>query len=323
MSLSLAIGLAFLALRPVVAQDVCSTLKRADASSQLGTACGSPVPVCVCNYRTEDQSLSQDFCDDHSIYCSGLDATSCGNQHSWASYFDDGTVTYGYKWRYFSGTWADITLISVLNFAQRTCLFQIIDNIGTSYDCGCEGRTCSADNAASFYIDCSGYSAGAYADSCLGATWGITSGVLEGWAIPAGLCNAGSNDDGTMNPADDSPVVKQTRGGVETGSGKIAGIVVGVLVVIVGFGVGVWYHRKHPENLASFVTSFFHGLMLGSRGRQAPHSTPTSPPMKLNEEQSEPSDSGGALTSSDSAAVVKLASAVPEEERTESTSSGR
>jgi hypothetical protein len=262
MSLALAIGLAFLASRHVVGQEACTSDQVSSASSQFGIACESVDPSCRCNYRTEDQSLSQDICEDSNSYCSGLDATSCGTQRSWTNRYDDGTVTYGYEWTYKSGAWSGTRLVSFMNYDQRTCSFQIVDdNSGTSYNCGCESGTCSAHNSEVWNIDCTGYSGEAYADGCL-ATWGITSGVLEGWAIPAGLCNAYYTTSPAAAPVNPlapvkpetpvAPVAPVTVTQVPAKStGKIVGIVVGALVVVVGFCVGVSQHREHPENLAT------------------------------------------------------------------------
>jgi hypothetical protein len=262
MSLALAIGLAFLASRRVVGQEACTSDQVSSASSQFGIACESVDPSCRCNYRTEDQSLSQDICEDSNSYCSGLDATSCGTQRSWTNRYDDGTVTYGYEWTYKSGAWSGTRLVSFMNYDQRTCSFQIVDdNSGTSYNCGCESGTCSAHNSEVWNIDCTGYSGEAYADGCL-ATWGITSGVLEGWAIPEGLCNVYYTTSPAAAPVSPlapvkpetpvAPVAPVTVTRVPAKStGKIVGIVVGALVVVVGICVGVSQHREHPENLAT------------------------------------------------------------------------
>jgi hypothetical protein len=51
------------------------------------------------------------------------------------------------------------------------------------------------------------------------------------------------------------------------------GAAVSVVLLCVGFGVGVWYYRDHPENLAAFVTAFFHTFHDQDRSRTIPSET--------------------------------------------------
>jgi hypothetical protein len=47
------------------------------------------------------------------------------------------------------------------------------------------------------------------------------------------------------------------------------GAVAAVFLSCVGFGVGVWYYRDHPEALAAFVTAFFNAFNNQDRSRSS------------------------------------------------------
>jgi hypothetical protein len=57
------------------------------------------------------------------------------------------------------------------------------------------------------------------------------------------------------------------------------GAVAAVVILCVGFGVGVWYYRDHPEALAAFVTAFYQAYNDQNQGRSR------SSPAKENESE--------------------------------------
>jgi hypothetical protein len=48
------------------------------------------------------------------------------------------------------------------------------------------------------------------------------------------------------------------------------GAVFAILLLCVGFGVGVWYYRDRPEALAAFVTAFYQAFNEQDRSRSSP-----------------------------------------------------
>jgi hypothetical protein len=48
------------------------------------------------------------------------------------------------------------------------------------------------------------------------------------------------------------------------------GAVAAVFILCVGFGIGVWYYRDHPEALAAFVTAFYRAFNDQNQDRSRP-----------------------------------------------------